>query len=128
MKASVASIFFLLIGLAVGCYVGYRYCDKHTSNEAIQQMVESGERSDALAAVTSMRAIGLIDSGTPQQAVQALSYPIARYYFIYATSAFTNEERLKLRASIETLASTNQTVAAQIAKEMSYGKTDAKAK
>jgi hypothetical protein len=119
MKAFIASVFSLLVGLAVGCYIGYRYCDRHTSNVAMQQMVESLESSDALLATMSARTISLIDSGQDQKAVQMLSFPIASYYYIYASSTFTNEQRLKLRAMIDTLASTNQIVAAQIAKEMS---------
>jgi hypothetical protein len=119
MKTFVASAISLLVGLAMGCYVGYRYYEKHITNEAIQQMVESLESYDALMASMSARTISLIDSGQDQKAVQILSYPIAYYYYIYASSTFTNEQRLKLRAMIDTLASTNQIVAAQIAKEMS---------
>ena len=81
-------------------------------------MVESLESSDALMATMSARTVGLIDSGQDQKAVQMLSFPIAHYYYIYATSTFTNEQRLKLRAMIDLLASTNQVVAAQIAEEM----------
>lgn len=123
MKTFSASAISLLVGLAIGCYIGYRYNERHITNEAIKQMVEGIESSDAFMASFSARSIGLIDSGQSQQAVQMLSFPIAHYYFIYATSAFTNEQRLKLRAIIEQLAHTNQVVAAQIAKEMSYGKT-----
>jgi hypothetical protein len=119
MKTFVASVVFLLVGIAIGCYVGYRYCDRHTSNEAMQAMVESLESHDALMASMSAHTIGLIDSGQDQKAVQMLSFPIASYYYVYASSRFTNEQRLKLRALIDGLASTNQIVAAQIAKEMS---------
>ena len=82
-------------------------------------MVESLESHDALLASMSAHTIGLIDSGQDQQAVQTLSFPIASYYYVYASSTFTNEQRLKLRALIDGLASTNRIVAAQIAKEMS---------
>ena len=119
MKTCVASVIFLLVGLAVGFYAGYRDYHKHIADEAVQQLVESTESSDALMAAMSARTISLIDSGQDQQAVQMLSFPIAHYYYIYASSTFTNEQRLKLRAMIEGLASTNQVVAAQIAKEMS---------
>jgi hypothetical protein len=84
----------------------------------MQQMVEQMEGSDALMASMGARTISLIDSGQGQQAVQMLSFPIASYYYVYASSEFTNEQRLKLRALIDGLASTNQIVAAQIAKEM----------
>lgn len=118
MKTCVASVIFLLVGLAVGFYIGYRDYQKHIASEAVQQLVESTESSDALMAAMSARTISLIDSGQDQQAVQMLSFPIAHYYYIYASSTFTNEQRLKLRALIDGLASTNQIVAAQIAKEM----------
>jgi hypothetical protein len=70
----------------------------------------------------SVHTIGLIDSGQDQNAVRMLSFPIAHYYYIYASSTFTNEQRLKLRELIDGLARTNQIVAAQIAKEMSEKK------
>ena len=119
MKTCVASVIFLLVGLAVGFFIGYRDYQKHIASEAVQQLVESAESSDALMAAMSARTISLIDSGQDQQAVQMLSFPIAHYYYIYASSTFTNEQRLKLRALIDGLASTNRIVAAQIAKEMS---------
>jgi hypothetical protein len=118
MKTFIASVISVLVGLAIGWHFGYRYCDRHTSNEAMQAMVESLESHDALMASMSARTISLIDSGQDQQAVQILSFPIASYYYVYASSAFTNEQRLKVRALIDGLASTNQIVAAQIAKEM----------
>jgi hypothetical protein len=119
MKTCFASVIFLLVGLATGFYIGYRDYHKHIADEAVQQLVESMESSDALMAVMSARTISLIDSGQDQQAAQLLSYPIAHYYYLYASSTFTNEQRLKLRVLIDGLASTNQIIAAQIAKEMS---------
>src|SRR5580698_4607517 len=119
MKIFVVCLISLVVGLGAGCYIGYRYYETHITNEAIQQMVESLESSDALMASMSAQTIRLIDSGQDQGAVQVLSFPIAHYYYIYASSTFTNEQRLKLRAMIDTLASTNQIVAAQITKEMS---------
>jgi hypothetical protein len=82
-------------------------------------MVEDIESSDAMTASLNTHAIGLIDSGQDQTAVQILSIPVASYYFLYASSQFTNEQRLKLRMLIDRLASSNQIVAAQIAKDMS---------
>src|SRR5438128_9944238 len=105
MKTCVASVIFLLVGLAVGFFIGYRDYQKHMASQAVQQLVESTESSEALMARMSARAISLIDSGQDQQAVQMLSFPIARYYYIYASSTFTNEQRLKLRALITGLAS-----------------------
>src|ERR1700722_2003251 len=113
MKTFIASVVFLLLGIAIGCYIAYRYCDRQRNNVAMQQMVDSMESSDALLASVSANTIRLIDSGQDQQAVQMLSFPIASYYYIYASSEFTNAQRLKLRAMIDNLASTNQVVAAQ---------------
>jgi hypothetical protein len=118
MKTLIISVVCLLVGLWSGFYIGYRYWDRHSTNEAMQAMVESLESHDALLASMSARTISLIDSGQDQQAVQMLSFPIASYYYVYASSEFTNAQRLKLRALIDGLASTNQIVAAQIAKEM----------
>ena len=84
------------------------------------------ENDDCNAALFALTAIPYIESGETQKAVQCLSFPIAHYYFIYQDHVGTNEVRLKLRARIEQLASTNQIVAAQIKKDLSYGKTDAK--
>ena len=119
MKTCVAAVISLLVGLAIGWHFGYLYCDRHYTNEAIRGMVEQIEGSDALLASMSANTIKLIDSGQDQKAVQMLSFPIASYYYIYASSTFTNEQRLKLRALVDGLARTNQIVAAQIAQEMS---------
>jgi len=126
MKTCVTSVVSLLVGLAVGFYIGYRDYKKDIASEAVQQLVESTESSAALMAAMSARTIGLIDSGQNQMAVQALSFPIAHYYYIYASSTFTNEQRLKLRAMIAELAASNQVVAAQIAERMSEKRGDKK--
>jgi hypothetical protein len=118
MKTLIASVVCLLVGLWAGFYIGYRYWDRHSTSQAMQAMVESLESHEALMASMSARTISLIDSGQDQQAIQMLSFPIASYYYVYASSTFTNEQRLKLRALIDGLASTNQIVAAQIAREM----------
>ena len=123
MKTLIACVICLLAGLAIGGYSGYRYCDRYETNEAMQAMVESLESSQAMIAAMSASTISLIDSGQDQKAVQMLSFPIASYYFIYASSTFTNAQRLKVRAMIDNLASTNQIVAAQIAEEMKEKKT-----
>lgn len=117
MKTFIASLTCLLVGLAIGCYFGHRDYQQHITNQAVQQLEEAGESSDALLVATSSRAIGFIDSGEIQRAVETLSRPIAHYYSIYTTNSFTNKQRLELRAMIEELAKTNKTVAAQIAAE-----------
>jgi hypothetical protein len=81
------------------------------------------EDDNAIAAIFAVNTIPLIESGQTQNAVRMLSFPIARYYSIYTTKFYTNDVRLKLRAKIEQLASTNQIVAAQIKEELGYGET-----
>ncbi len=113
MKTSIASIVSLLLGLAIGCYIGFRYCERHTTNEAVDLMVQGTETSAALQATIGVRAIELIDSGDTQQAVQLLSGPIAHYYTLYAPGR-SDERSAKLRGLIEELARTNQVVGARI--------------
>jgi hypothetical protein len=86
----------MLVGFAMGFYVRYRYCEWHETTEAMQAMVESLESHDALLASMSANTIRLIDSGQDQKAVQMLSFPIASYYYVYASSEFTNAQRLNL--------------------------------
>lgn len=122
MKTCVASVIFLLLGLAVGFYAGNRTYHKNVADEATRALVESLESHDALTASVNAHTISLIDSGKDKEAVQLLSFSIAHYYSIYASSEFTNVQRLKLRATIDGLASSNQIVAAQIAENMSRKK------
>src|ERR1035438_3711183 len=128
MKVLITTAISLLAGLSMGFYVGYKYCDRHSTNEAVLAMVERDESSDALMAAISGHAIGLIESGQDQAAVQLLSGPVVRYYYFFATSTFTNEHRSKMRSMIEQLANTNQIVAAQIARAMKHGETNTIAK
>jgi len=118
MKTCLASIIFLLVGLAIGFYAGNRSYHKHMTDEAIARMEEQSESYDAVMASFSTRTISLIDAGQDKEVVQLLSYPIASYYYVYGSSRFTNEQRLKLRAIIDGLASSNKVVAAQIAETM----------
>ncbi len=127
MKALIASGVSLLVGLAIGGYIGYRYHDRHITNEAVEQMLEGMESSERLEAARGIRAIELIQSGDSQQAVQMFSIPIADFYSWHVNLTH-NEQRTKdLLARIEQLARTNQAVAAQIKTAMDYGETNAKA-
>ena len=110
MKALIASVVCLAIGLAVGFFVGYRYYERHITNEAVKQMLDGMESADGERAAEATCVIELIDSGDRSNAVRILSRPIANYYQWYAIHADTDRER-RLRAMIEQLASTNQVVA-----------------
>jgi uncharacterized protein (UPF0261 family) len=120
MKALIAPAVSLLVGLVAGCYIGYGYYEKHLTNEAAEQMVQEVESSDRLEAANAVRAIGLIESGETQKAVQLLSRPLVDYYYIYAIHAGTNDGQAeRLRAQIEQLAGSNQVVATEITNQMS---------
>ena len=110
MKIFIELAVCLVVGLAMGFYVGYRYYEWHITNEAVQLMTEQRESSDGEHAAEAVRVIELIGSGDSSNAVRMLSTPIANYYQWYAVYADTDRER-KLRAFIEQLASTNQVVA-----------------
>ena len=119
MKTLIASVFSLLVGSVIGCYIGYSYYEKHVTNEAVEQMMQEIESSDGVQAARAIRAIELIESGETQKAVQLLSRPIVDYYYFYAIHAGTNEERpLKMRAMIEQLVSTNKIVADEMTNQM----------
>jgi hypothetical protein len=114
MKALIASIVCLAVGLAIGFFVGYRYCNWHGTNEAEDQMIQMMESSDRLAAARGLRAIELIEAGNTNQAIEMFSFPIADFYAEYAYAGTNDERTLKLRAQIEQFAKTNQVVADQI--------------
>ncbi len=119
MKIIAISLVSLLVGVGVGWYFGYTRATAQADTE-IRGELDAYESGDAKAAAFAAEAVRCIDSGETQKAVQFLSLPIASYYSVYAIHAGTNAQRLKLRACIEQTAQTNQIVAAQIKKEMSW--------
>jgi hypothetical protein len=114
MKIIIVSLMSLLVGLGIGCYIGYREWDRHITNEALKLLMESQESSEELAAVISMKAIGSIETDDTQKAIQCLSKPIRIYYNNYEYAGTNNELRTKLRAQIKELISTNKIVADEI--------------
>jgi hypothetical protein len=119
MKALIIPGVCLLVGLAVGGYVGYHFHGRYVTGEAVKLMLEGGESSEAEQAARATRAIELIEAHETQKAVEMLSRPIAYYHFLYADHADT-ERRRQICAMIDQLASTNKTVAEAITNEMSY--------
>jgi len=114
MKAFLASGFCLLIGLAGGFFLGYRYHEGHITNEAVQEMGLSLESSDRLAAARGVRAIEVIQSGDTQRAIQMFSVPVADFYSGYTRLTHNDEKTKKLLLWIEQVASTNVAVAKAI--------------
>ena len=114
MKTFVVSVAFLLVGLAVGFFIGYRDYQKHIASEAIQQMIQGMESSDRLAAARSIRAIELIQSGETSNAVQFLSRPVGDFYRSYAKLTHNDKRTTDLLVWIDQVASTNTLIADEI--------------
>ena len=118
MKIITVSLVSLLIGVGIGWHFGYTRSNAQAAKE-VGSVLEAQESCEAVAATFAAEAVRCIDVGDTQKAVQYLSLPITHYWVIYAVSAGTNSQRLKVRSYIEQYAYTNQIVAAQIKKEMS---------
>jgi len=117
MKALIASIVFLVVGLAIGFFVGYRYYERHIASEAVKQMLEGMESSQRLEATMSIRAISLAESGDTQDVAQIFSFPIASFYSEYAPMTHNDKRTRDLLARIEQFSRSNQVVAARIKAE-----------
>ena len=114
MKALIASIVCLVVGLTIGFFVGYRYYERHITNEAVQQMLAGMESSQRLEAIMSIQAISLVESGDTQQVAQIFSPPIASFYSDYAPMTHNDKRTRDLLTKIEQFSRSNQVVAAQI--------------
>jgi hypothetical protein len=126
MKIIITLLIGVLIGGGIGWHFGYKKSDAELAS-AVREQLESDERGQAVAAMFAAQTVKYIDSGDTQKALQTLSFPIASYYSVYAIRSGTNAERLKVRSYIDQFAASNQIVAAQIAKELNYGKFGQKA-
>ena len=114
MKAVIVAAVALVLGLGLGWYFARQRAERERT-AIVQQMVEGGESSDRLLAVIAARAIQMVESGQPKQAVQMLAAPVAHYYTVYTAAAAREEQRAETHALIEQLAKSNQVVAARIA-------------
>jgi len=111
----------MLIGLVIGWYFRHGRADREKT-EYVQAMVQSAESADGEEAARAIRAIELVESGEAREAVQLLSTPIAHYYSVYSNAGRDHDRRAQLRAMIEQLARTNQTVAVRIAEASTNSK------
>jgi hypothetical protein len=110
MKPLLSSSIALLIGLTVGVFLGRRSFNEHVTNEAVQQLVESGESSDRERAARAARAIEMIQDGRSGDAVELLSRPVVDFYQRYSSSTHPDERTRDVLAMIERLAATNAVV------------------
>jgi hypothetical protein len=103
MKALLTSSIALLIGLAVGAFVGHRSYDRHLTHEAVQLLVESRESSDRERTARAIRSIEMIQAGRSNDAVELISRPIADFYHLYASGRHNDERTRGVLALIEQL-------------------------
>lgn len=115
MRVVILCVMFLVVGLAMGWYCEHERAGSEKAS-IVEQMLSSGESSDAAHVARAIHAIGLIESGDAQDAVKSLSIPIADYYAHYRNHDAENQRRSKLRAVIEELVRTN-TIVARVIKE-----------
>jgi len=115
MKTIVISLASLLVGLALGWYLGYVQPNAKANREAMRQFAIS-DADDTMAATVAYRTFMLYDAGETQKAMQSLAWPIGVYYRYNKMQPLT-EDRSNFLAKIEQLASTNQIVATEIHRE-----------
>jgi hypothetical protein len=124
MKVFITSTIALLVGMAIGSCIGYRYYEMHIISETTKQTMEMVESFDRLEAARGIRAIELIEAGNTNQAIEMFSIPIASFYSEYLNLTHNDKQTKDLLARVEQFAQTNQVVAAQIKTEESYGRTN----
>ena len=112
MKTIATSLVSLLVGIALGWYVGYVRPNGKANREAMKQFAIM-DADDSMAAAVAVRAISLIQSGESQKAVEGLVRPVGMFYRYRKTRAST-EAHSNLLARIEQLATTNQIVATEL--------------
>ena len=98
------------MGLATGVPIGYHLYGRYATNGALQRLRASVESIDRLSGARGVRAIELVQSGSPQQAIQLFSIPIADFYSEYAHLPHNDQKTKKLLFWIEQTASTNAAI------------------
>lgn len=122
MKTFIYAVICLLFGIGIGWFIGHSQT-KHETSEAVGQMVQATESSDATEAARDARAIALIDSGQTESAVRLLCAPLANYYYIYGTNT-DQGNRSKVHVLIENLIKSNNTVAKEITNHLAKSGSD----
>ena len=112
LVALVASLVSLLVGVALGWYLGYARPATKANREAIKQFAIM-DADDSMAAAIAVRAIPLIQAGESEKAVKGLVRPIGMFYRFHKPRVST-EEQSNLLTRIEQLAVTNQVIATEI--------------
>ena len=112
MKTIVTSLVSLLVGIALGWYVGYMRPNTKANREAMKHFAII-DADDSMAAAIAVRAIPLIQTGEGQKAVEELKRPIGMFYRFHKPRV-SSEEQSNLLARIEQLATTNQVIATEI--------------
>jgi hypothetical protein len=123
MKTLIASAISLLVGLIIGCCIGYRYYDRHVMKDTVELMSQAMRSSERLDAHSAIVAIGLVESGQTQKTIRFLCRPIADYYYLYTSDGWPKDVRsVQLRTMIQQLVSTNKIVAEEMTNRLAnYG-------
>jgi len=116
MKRAMTFGFGLLVGCALGWFVGYVHPSSKAARHAVQYM-NRVEPDFVASAIYGLASIPLILSGDTNAAIERLSHPIASYYRLYALDPGTNDYRLRMRRVIDEMARTNPIVANSIQRE-----------
>lgn len=113
MKALIAAVSSLVVGLLIGWHFGHRQAG-HETTEAVQQLTEVTEASEDVEAARDTRAISSIESGDTKEALRLLSTPLAHYCNAYGDYVVQSERRSNLLVIINQMAKTNQILRSMI--------------
>jgi 4-hydroxyphenylpyruvate dioxygenase-like putative hemolysin len=130
MRHFITSLVCLAVGIGIGWYFGYtrpslqamhitQELEKETGmsiaemTKAVPDSLAAIQRDDESVATVSLRGIEILDRGDIPAAKKYLAYWIGSYYRVYHTRGDTN-----LIARIESAATTNTEIAAELAKKI----------
>jgi hypothetical protein len=127
MKALIASMVSLLLGIAIGWYFEHRQAEREMIDAVKEVQVLNRQEAGM-----DLKAIESIQSGDTQRLVQFFSYRVANFYSwnmnLTQNSTATNDWNDKLTTEllnkIEQFARTNQMVAADIKWNINHGVTN----
>ena len=127
MKALIASLVSLLLGIAIGWYFEHRQAEREMT-DAVKHVQILNRQEAAI----DLKAIESIQSGDKQRLVQFLYMRVANFYSWnmdliqteIATNDLNDNVTKDLLIQIEQFARTNQVVAAQIKWNINHGLTN----
>jgi lipopolysaccharide biosynthesis regulator YciM len=118
LKALVASVFALVIGLSVGWYIGHRHAERD-GDDAVRQFMQAYEGEETMEANRHLLALSMIYCGDTENTVRLLCRAEASFYCEYASLTHNDEQTTRALARIERFSRTNNYMAAVISNELS---------